>query len=90
MRATEWIRTVRSVLNGLLGRSGQRLSTSSLRTLFYEVMAIVNSRPLTVESLEWPDGPRPLTPNHLLTMKSSVPLPPPGVFEETDLYIRKR
>ncbi|GFS25917.1 Gag-pol fusion polyprotein [Elysia marginata] len=23
-------------------------------------------------------------------MKSSVPLPPPGVFEEVDLYIRKR
>ncbi|GFR92536.1 myosin, heavy polypeptide 9a, non-muscle [Elysia marginata] len=23
-------------------------------------------------------------------MKSSVPLPPPGVFEEADLYIRKR
>ncbi|GFR59492.1 Gag-pol fusion polyprotein [Elysia marginata] len=84
------IRTVRSVLNGLLGRSGQRLSTSSLRALFYEVMAIVNSRPLTVESLEMPDSPRPLTPNHLLTMKSSVPLPPPGVFEEAELYIRKR
>lgn len=84
------IRTIRSVLNGLLKRSGQRLSTSSLRTLLYEVMAIVNSRPLSVESLETPDGPRPITPNHVLTMKPAVILPPPGVFEDSDLYVRKR
>ena len=66
------IRTVRNVLNGLLRRSGQRLSKSSLRTVLYEVMAIVNSRPLAVESLESPDGPRPLTPNHILTMERPV------------------
>ncbi|XP_070183281.1 uncharacterized protein, partial [Littorina saxatilis] len=83
------IRTVRSILNGLLRRSGQRLTTSSLRTFLYEVMAIVNSRPLSVESLESADGPRPLTPNHVLTMKSGAILPPPGVFEDPDLYARK-
>ncbi|XP_070181214.1 uncharacterized protein [Littorina saxatilis] len=80
------IRTIRSILNGLLRRSGQRLTTSSLRTFLYEVMAIVNSRPLSVESLESADGPRPLTPNHVLTMKSGAILPPPGVFEDPDLY----
>ncbi|XP_070208380.1 uncharacterized protein [Littorina saxatilis] len=84
------IRTIRSILNGLLRRSGQRLTTSSLRTFLYEVMAIVNSRPLSVESLESADGPRPLTPNHVLTMKSGAILPPPGVFEDPDLYARKR
>ncbi|XP_070177906.1 uncharacterized protein [Littorina saxatilis] len=83
------IRTIRSILNGLLRRSGQRLTTSSLRTFLYEVMAIVNSRPLSVESLESADGPRPLTPNHVLTMKSGAILPPPGVFEDPDLYARK-
>ena len=83
------IRSVRSVLSGLTKKSDARLTTSSLRTLFYEVMAIVNSRPLSVESLEDPLGPLPLTPNHILTTKSSGVLPPPGVFEAADLVARK-
>lgn len=83
------IRTVRSVLTGLVKKSDGRLNTSTLRTLFYEVMAIVNSRPLSVESLEDPLGPLPLTPNHILTMKSAGILPPPGVFERADLSARK-
>jgi len=78
------------VLNSLLRRSGQRLTSSSLRTMLYEVMAIINSRPLSVESLESADGPRPITPNHILTMKSGSTLPPPGVFEDADLYSKKR
>ncbi|KAJ8342594.1 hypothetical protein SKAU_G00325220 [Synaphobranchus kaupii] len=35
-------------------------------------------------------GPQPLTPNHILTMKSSIVLPPPGGFVKEDLYLRKR
>jgi hypothetical protein len=84
------IRTVRNILNGLLRRYGPRLSSSSLRTVLYEVMAIVNSRPLAVESLESPNSPRPLTPNHILTMKSGPILPPPGVFTDAALYVRQR
>lgn len=67
--------TVRSVLTSILDQSAGRLDSSSLRTFLYEVMAIVNSRPLTTEHLNDPLGPEPLTPNHILTMKSS---PPPG------------
>ena len=84
------IRTVRNVLNGIVKRSGSRLTTASLRTLFYEAMAVVNSRPLSVESLESPTDPRPLTPNHILTMKSSGICPPPGVFDDASLYVRQR
>lgn len=84
------IRTVRSVLNGLVKKPDARLTTSSLSTLFYEVMAIVNSRPLSVESLEDPLGPLPLTPNHILTMKSQGILPPPGVFSEADMYCKRQ
>lgn len=85
------IRTVRSVLTGLLDNSAGRLDTTSLRTLMYEAMAIVNSRPLTINSLEQPDDPCPLTPNHLLTMKSGVIVsPPPGTFVREDLYLQKR
>ena len=83
------IRTVRSVLNGMLKRT-QRLTTSALRTFLYEVMAIVNSRPLSVECLESADGPLPLTPNRILTMKSASILPPPGAFEDADMYVQKR
>ncbi|KAL7877241.1 hypothetical protein SRHO_G00038840 [Serrasalmus rhombeus] len=82
--------TIRSVLTSILDQSSNRLDTSSLRTYFYEVMAIINSRPLTAHLLNDPMGPQPLSPNHILTMKSSIILPPPGKFEREDLYLRKR
>ena len=51
-------------------------------------MNIVNSRPLTEID---PDGRNPLTPNHLIQMKSSIVLPPPpGQFDQDDSYSRKR
>jgi hypothetical protein len=53
-------------------------------------MAIVNSRPLTTVQQDDPTSPEPLTPNHILTMKSQVSLPPPGNFIKEDLYLRKR
>ncbi|XP_023815425.1 uncharacterized protein LOC111948165 isoform X1 [Oryzias latipes] len=84
------IRTIRSVLTSILHQSSSRLDSSSLRTYFYEVMAIINSRPLTAHLLNDPTGPQPLTPNHILTMKSSVILPPPGQFVTEDVYLRKR
>ena len=36
------------------------------------------------------DSPEPLTPNHLLTMKSTIVTPPPGSFSVDDTYLRKR
>ena len=84
------IRTIRSVLTSILDKFPTRLDSSSLRTFLYEAMAIVNGRPLTVESLSDHTSPLPLTPNHLLTMKSKVPLPPPGKFVTEDVFARKR
>ena len=84
------IRTIRSVLARLLQQHGTQLDDESLRTLVCEVTAIVNSRPLSVENLNDPLSELPLTPNHLLTMKSKVLLPPPGKFLKPDLYTRKR
>ena len=81
------IRTVRSALSALLDRHGTQLDDELLLTLMVEAEAIVNSRPLTTDgacTLE------PLTPNHLLTSKSNVVLPPPGVFQRADIYSRKR
>ncbi|XP_057709746.1 uncharacterized protein LOC130927761 [Corythoichthys intestinalis] len=84
------IRTIRSVLGSILEQSGKQLDGPSLRTFLYEVMAIVNSRPLTTDHLCDPSGPEPLTPNHILTMKSTIIAPPPGKFVREDLYLRKR
>ena len=61
-----------------------------MRTLLCETAAIVNSRPLTTDNLNDPTSLEPLTPNHLITMKSKVLLAPPGDFQRTDIYSRKR
>ena len=84
------IRTTRSILNNILNDFKGRLDTSSLRTFFYEVMAIINSRPLTCQTLNDPKSLEPLTPNHLLTMKNKLISPPPGNFVQEDIYARKR
>ncbi|XP_068739655.1 uncharacterized protein [Montipora capricornis] len=55
-----------------------------------EVENVINSRPLTVENLPEPGSPEPITPNHLLTSKTDIVLPPTGSFERLDLYSRKR
>ena len=50
----------------------------------------MNRRPLTIDLLSDPQSLTPLTPNHLLTMKTKVVLPPPGTFQSVDKYCRKR
>lgn len=56
--------TIRSVLTFILDQSSPRLHNSTLRTYLDEVMAIINSRPLTAHLLNDPTGPQPLMPNH--------------------------
>ena len=55
-----------------------------------EAAAIINSRPLTAENINDPLLINPLATHHLLTMKSNLLLSPPGKFDESDLYGRKR
>lgn len=84
------IRTVRNVLSCLLHQHGSQVNDEELRTFLCEVAAIVNSRPLTVQNVNDPLSADPLTPNHLLTMKSKVILSPPGQFQRVDLYSQRR
>ncbi|XP_071948684.1 uncharacterized protein [Antedon mediterranea] len=84
------IRTVRSALTPLLNSCGDHLCDETFRTFLCEVQSIVNSRPLTVNNLSDPTAPEALTPNHLLTMKSNILLPPPGEFQASDIYCRRR
>ena len=46
--------------------------------------------PLSIENICDPIYFEPLTPNHLLTMKPKLLLPPSGRFLESDQYARKR
>ena len=84
------IRTVRNVLAMLLTQHAAQLDDETLRTFMVEAEAIVNCRPLTVDTINSPQITKSLTPNHLLTMKSKVILSPPGEFQHADLYSRKR
>ena len=79
-----------ATLSALLKQHGTSLNDESLITLLTEVESIVNSRPLTVETLSDIESEAPLNPINLLTMKSSVVLPPPGYFKQPDLYRRRR
>ena len=84
------IGSVRRILDSLLLQNGTQLDDESLRTYLCEVAAVINGRPLTLENISDPSFPEPLTPNHLLTMKSKIIVPPPGVFVREDLYAVKR
>ena len=74
----------------LLERHGGQLDDESLRTFMVEAEAIVNCRPLSVDTISSSQFSEPLTPNHILTMKSKVVLPPPGDFQRVDLDLSKR
>ena len=84
------IRTTKSVLSAMLQNHGKQLDDESLRTLMVKTEAIINGRPLTTIDLTGPDALDVLTPNRLLTMKSSVVMAPPGNFQQADAYSRKR
>ena len=55
-----------------------------------ETEAIVNSRPLTIETAADGTSEASISPSNLLTMKSKVIMPPSGSFGRPDLYSRRR
>ena len=70
------IRTTRKILRALLRE--QITDDESLATLMCEVESILNGRPITTISSD-PRDQEPLTPNHLLLLRSE-PSMPPGLF----------
>ena len=77
------------ILSSLLKTHGESLTNESLHTLLVEVEAIVNSCPLTTETINDVTSLIPLSPLNLLTMKSKMVMPPPGIFATPDKYCRK-
>ena len=55
-----------------------------------EHWAYITSRPLTVETISGSKSEIPLLPSNLLTMKTSVLMPPPGEFSKLDVYSKRR
>ena len=53
-----------------------------------EAEAMMNARPLRVETISDVTSPLALSPSNLLTMKSNVVILPPGRFESPNLYIQ--
>ncbi|XP_071944680.1 uncharacterized protein [Antedon mediterranea] len=79
------IRTIRTIMYSLVRQ--QTLDDESLTTLMCVIENIVNSRPITKLSDD-PSDDQPLTPNHLLLLRSGPSLPP-GHFAEQDIYRRR-
>ena len=82
--------TTHSVLPSLLLEHGRQLDNEALHRLMTEAECIVNSCPLTIENLTDPLASKPLTPNHLLILKTQVVLPLPGKFDSPDQYSCKK
>ena len=68
----------------------QRRGAEALHTLLIEVEAIINSRPMTTETINDVQSHVPLYPSNLPTMMSKVVMPPPGGSGPADANCRKR
>ena len=79
------IGTVRKVLNILV--KDQSLDDERLDTVFCEVEAVVNGRPITAVS-DSPNDFEALTPNHLLLLRSGSHAPLAG-FSHKDTFVRR-
>ena len=84
------IKSARTILSSLVRTNSISHDKESLSTLFAEVEANVNSRPMMVETINNVNSEVKISPSHILTMKSKVVMPPPGVFGKPDLYCRRR
>ena len=82
------IRSVRKAMKGFLGDRGALSELEILRTVFAEVMSILNSLPMCPASDD-PNNMEALTPNHLLLQRRNLVVPP-GVFIKEELYTCKQ
>ncbi len=84
------IRTIRKILQSMLTEQYLKVAQNDdqLHTLMCEIEATLNNRPITTKS-EDPYDLDVLTPNHLLQPQSTMNFPP-GIFNEKDVYARKR
>ncbi|CAB4009182.1 Hypothetical predicted protein [Paramuricea clavata] len=82
------IRSVRKVMKAILGHPHAFVDRETLRTLFAEVVGILNTCPLCPSSDD-PKDMEPLTPSHFLQQRQGLAIPP-GVFEDSEMFSRKK
>ena len=75
-------------MKAVLGDPNAFVGLETLRTVFAEVVTILNSHPLTPVSDD-PSDYEPLTPSYFLLQQQNFALPP-RCFESEDLYRRKQ
>ena len=80
-------RSIRAILSSVLKTHSTSLDDESLNTFFTEIKAIVISRLLVVETINYVNS-EVTSPASLLTMKSKVIMP--GEFSQHDIYCRRR
>ena len=78
------VRTATNILEGLLRTYSLSLNNESIRTLVTEIELIVNSRLLIVEILNDTNSPATMWPINLLTLGSTVIMPPNREFNQPD------
>ena len=83
------IRSARSILAPLLKKHGKSLNEEPLRTLLVEVEGIIISRAITCDNIGDVNSIVPLNPIQLLSMKTKIVMPPPGIFLKEDMYCQK-
>ncbi|XP_057209123.1 uncharacterized protein LOC130565962 [Triplophysa rosa] len=83
-----WERIIRMVKRILRSILHQQILDEGLQTVLCEIEAILNDRPITKLSDD-PNDLEPLTPNHLLQMRSK-PVLSPGLFDKSELYSSRR
>ena len=83
-------RSAHAILSSLLLTHGKSLDEESLLTFVAETEGILNSQPLTVETISDPTSDLPFAPSNILTMRSKVVMSQPGNFSRPDLYCWKR
>ena len=84
-----WERLVQQIKKILCSVTKQQVvDDEALNTIFCEVEAVLNDRPLTPSSDD-PNDLEALTPNHLLLLKGK-PILPPGLFDKRETYGRRR
>ena len=80
----------KSILSSMLRNHGERLNDESLRTLLVGVEGIINSQPITCESIVDVNSIIPMSPMQLQSLKTRVVMPPPGTFQKEDMYCRRQ
>ena len=79
------IRSIKAIFNQMAPKYLTRLDTAGLRSTMLEITDIINNKPLTADSIDYPSE-HLITPNQLLPLKSGQRLPPPGNLMDSNVY----